>query len=155
MQPQALRGVDRGERRLDIAGKAEIVHVQMQRMAYAGRVHGALHALENLARGEAVFRHHVVEREGPHILLERVDAAGVHAFNADGPRRLQRRADIILHDVRALIVAERRQHERLVAEHGQERLVDDRNVRQFEMGVQRVMWRYGGLDHRGVAHLRV
>ena len=32
MQRQALRGVDRRERRLDIAGKAEIVHVQMQRM---------------------------------------------------------------------------------------------------------------------------
>ncbi len=155
MQPQTLRRVDGGERRLHIAGKAEIVHVQMQRMAYAGRVHGALHALENLARGEAVFRHNVVEREGPDILLEGVHAAGVHAFDADGARRLQRRADIVLHDVEALIVAERGQHERLVAEHGQERLVDDRNVRQFEMGVQRVMRRHGRLDHRGVAHLRI
>ena len=65
MQRQVLGGGDGRERRLDIAGKAKIVAVDMQRMRHAGRVHRPLQRLDDRARLSAVFGHHVVEREGP------------------------------------------------------------------------------------------
>ena len=82
-------------------------------------------------------------------------AAGIRAFDADGACRFERRADIIDDRGVAFIVAKCAQEKVIVAENGQESLIDDRDVREFEMGVQSLMRQDGGFDDRGIAYLRI
>ncbi len=58
----------------------------------------------------------------------------------DGPR------DIVADRAVLLAVAQQAEQEIIIAEHGQRALVDDRNVGEFEMGLQRVMRRDRRLD---------
>ena len=55
----------------------------------------------------------------------------------------------------ARLVAHRSQEIIVIAENAEDRLVDDGNVGELEMGVQRLVWRDGGLDHGGEPHRRI
>ena len=66
-----------------------------------------------------------------------------------------RPGDVVLDHLRRGVVADHRQQEIVIAEDGERRLVDDRDVGELEMGVQRGSGRHRRLDDRGEAHLGV
>ena len=129
--------------------------MDMQRMRDAEPVHRRLQRLDDLARADAVGRHDVVEREGADILLEGGGRTGIDDLDAKRARRADGPGDIVLDHLRRGVVADHRQQEIVIAEDGERRLVDDRDVGEFEMGVQRGARRHGRLDHGGEAHLGV
>ena len=102
MQRQALRRRDGRERGLDVAGDAEIVAMDVQRMRHAELVDGALQRLDDGARGDAVERHDVVERECTHVGLEGDGAAGIDHLDAERARRCQRPGHVVANGGRAL-----------------------------------------------------
>ena len=98
---------------------------------------------------------HVVKGKAAHVVLERRDAAGVDDLDPERPRRLQCPGDVIADRACAVADAHEAEREIVVAENGQDRLVDDRRVGEFEMRVQGVMRRDRRLDHGGEAHFDV
>ena len=72
---QAFGGADRGERRLDIAGNAEIAAMDVQRMGDAELLHGAGERLDDLPRRHVVVDVLLVEIELALVELEGADAA--------------------------------------------------------------------------------
>ena len=101
------------------------------------------------------MRHDVVETRSAHIVLERRGAAGVDDLDPERLRRLQRPGDMVADRAGAGAVAHQGEPEIVVAENGEDRLVDDRRVGELEMRVQGVMRRNRRLDHGGEAHLGV
>ena len=74
------------------------------------------------------------------------------AFDAKAIARRHGRCDVIGHRRRSFALTQQRQQEIVIAEDGQRSFVDDRNVGEFEMGLERLMRHDGGFDHRGEAH---
>ena len=72
---EAFGGAHRGQRRLDIAGDAEIAAVDVQRMGDAELLHRARERLDDLARRHVVVDVLLVEIELALIELECADAA--------------------------------------------------------------------------------
>ena len=95
MQRLAAGRLDRCDRGRDIAWNAEIVAVQMHRMRDFEIADRLLQGLDDLARGETVEGHDVVETKRPHIVFERGRAAGIDAFEAKPVARRKGGADII------------------------------------------------------------
>ena len=155
MQRQVLRRGDRRQRRFEVSRQAEIVAVDMQRMRHAGLVDRLLQRLDDRAACHAVVRNHVVKGKAADVVLERRDAAGVDDLDPKRPRRLQCPGDMIADRACAFARTHEAEHEIVIAENGQDRLVDDRGVGEFEMRVQRMMRRDRRLDHGREAHLRI
>jgi hypothetical protein len=155
MERQAFRRRDGGERGVGAAGEAEIVAMHVQRMRHAELVHRALQRLDDGARGDAVERHHVVEREFTQVGLEGDGAAGVDHLDAERARGRERPGHVVAHRGCAPACAHEAQQVIVVAQHRQGRLVDDRNVGELEVRVQGVVRRHRRLDHGGEAHAGV
>ncbi len=129
----ALRRVDRYKRRRDVSGKPQIARSQMQRVRYPCRRHSTLQPRENLARGNPIFRDLVVQREGPQMLLACTDAARVGAFNSNGAGRGKRGAPRSLRSrFRSRGYEGRSAGSRRYREVSKT-LVDDWDVREFQM----------------------
>jgi hypothetical protein len=152
VQGPARSGLQRGDRRAGIAGDAKIVAVEMQRVGHAERGHRILQRQHDPARRHAVGRHDIVEREGAPVVLEGRRAAGVDAFDAEAAPGREHRGHVVAHEFGALAAAEGVEEEIIVAEDQQDAGVDDRDVGEFQVGMQRGERRYGGLDDGGVAH---
>ncbi len=155
MQRQAFGRLDGGERGFDIPRQAEIVAMQVQRMRHADLVDRALQRLDDLARGDAVERHDVVEREFPRIGLECRRAARIDDLDAERAGSRKRPGHVICEHRRRLVPAQQIEQEIVVAEHRQNRLVDDGNVRELQMRVKRRVGRDRRLDHTGEPHCRI
>ncbi len=155
MERLAARRLDRRDGGFDIAAETEIVRMQMQRMGETEVHHRLLQRLDDRARADIVIGHDIVEREGADIVLERHRRAGIDAFDADAFRDIERRRDIIGNGGGAGPVADHREKKIVIAEHGQDRLVDDRHVGEFEMRMQSVMRHHRRLDDHGEAHRRI
>ena len=124
-------------------------------MRHAELMHRLLQGLDDLPARHAVRGDHVVKGKAAHVVLERGDAARVDDLDPKRPRRLQRPGDMIADRARASRRAQEAEHEIVVAENRQDRLVDDGSVGEFQMRVQRVMRRDRRLDHGREAHLRI
>ena len=124
-------------------------------MRDAKPVDGGLQRLDDLARADAIGRHHIVQREGADVFLEGGRRTGIDHLDAKRPRRGDRPGDIVLDHLRGGVVADHRQQEIVIAENGERRLVDDRDVGEFEMGVKCGSRRHRRLDHRRETHLGV
>ena len=155
MQRQVLRRGDRRERGFEVSGQAKIVAVDMQRMRHAGFVHRLLQRLDDRATRHAVIGNHVVKRKAADVVLERRDAAGVDDLDPKRARRLQCPGDMIAERACAFARTQEAEHEIVIAEDRQNRLVDDRGVGKFEMRVQGVVRRDRRLDHGREAHLGI
>ena len=83
MQRQALGGADRRQRRLDVAGDAEVAAVHVQRMRHAELQQAARQRQDDVARRDAVVDVLLVEIELALVELEGADAAGVHDLHRD------------------------------------------------------------------------
>ena len=140
---------------LEIAGHAQIVAVEMQRMDDAQLVHGARQGGDDAARRDAVVRAGRVQAELAGVELEGADAAGIDGLHRQRLGRLQHPADIVVDRALALVGRHHAQQHVLVAEHDVAALVDERRVRQLGMGVAGVAGDHGRLEGGGVAHLGV
>ncbi len=63
--------------------------------------------------------------------------------------------DIVAHCVAAFVLPQQAEQEIVIAQHRQRRFVDERDVGEFEMRLQRVMGQHRRLDHGGKAHRRI
>src|SRR6516225_7909795 len=124
-------------------------------MRHAKLVHRALQRLYDLSRCDAVMWHDIVKRERAHVGPERHRAAGVDDLDAEPAGCVERPRHVIAHRGGALARVQQAEQKVVITENGQRRLVDDRNVGEFEMRMQRVVRCNRGLDDRGEAHTRV
>ena len=153
---EPLRRLDGGDRRLHIAGDAEIVAVDMRRMGHAEIGDGLLKQFHDGAGGDAVIGHLVIEIEGAGVELEGFGAARVDDLEANRLRMLKRPGHIVFQLVAAGAPAAQ-QLERVVviAENDERRRVDDRDGGELGLRLDGMGRDHRRLDHRGVAHLRI
>ena len=129
--------------------------MDVQGMRNAGLMDRPLQGLDDLTACHPVGGNDVVKRKTADVLLEGSDAAGVDDLDPERSRRLEDPGDVIADRGRAFSGAHEAEHEIVIAENGQDGLVDDRGVGEFEMGMQRMMRRDRRLDHGREAHLRI
>ncbi len=152
---QAFDRVHRRQRRLDVAGHAQVAAVHVQRVRHADVVHGLRQRLQDLPWRDAVVGMRLVEVEHALIELEGRDAARVHHLEPDALGVRDGPGDVVVD--RALVVV-RRQHaqqEVIAAEHRVGALVDNRRIAHLHVGLARVDRQHGRLEARGVTHLGV
>ncbi len=152
---QAFGGAHRGERRLDIAGNAEIAAMDMQRMGDAKLLHGARERLDDLPRRHVVIDVLLVEIELALIELEGADAAGIDDLDGDRLRGVHGPGDVILDRLEVLLGRELAQEIVVGAEHDEGAFVDHRRVAHLHMRLARIGGQHGRLETGGVAHLGV
>ena len=100
---QAFRRADRGQRRLDIAGDAEIAAVNVQRMRDAELLQRARQRQDDLPRRHVVVDVLLVEIELALIELEGADAAGIDHLDGDGLRGVHGPGDVVLDRLEVLL----------------------------------------------------
>src|SRR5215472_13863621 len=127
----------------------------MERMWNFEVLDRALQRLDDLARGEAVEGDHIVEPECPDIVFERRRTACIDAFDPEAIACGKDRCNIIRNRRWTLSVTQQRQQEIVIPEDGENPLVDDWNVRELKMRLERLMRDDCRLDYRGEAHRRV
>ncbi len=152
---QALRRADRVERRLDIAGDAEIAAMDVQRMHDAELFERAREREDDLSRRDVVVDVLLVEIELALVELEGADAAGVHYLYGDRLRCVHGPGDIVLDRREVLLRRELAQEIIIRAQHDECAFVDHRRVAHLHMRLARIGRQHGGLEAGGVAHLGV
>ena len=155
VQAQAFRGADRGERRFDIAGNAEIAAMDVQRMGDAKLLHRAGERLDDLPRRYVVVDVLLVEIELALIELEGADAAGIDHLHGDRLCGMHGPGDIILDRLEVLFRGELPQEIIVGAEHDEGAFVDHRRVAHLHMRLARIGRQHGRLEAGGVAHLGI
>ncbi len=153
---EALRRLYGGDRRLHIAGNAEIVAVDMRRVWHAEIGDRFLQRLHDGAGRDAVIGHLVVEIEGAGVELEGFGAARIDDLETDRLGMLERPGDIVFQLVAAgAPAAEQLERVVVIAEDHEPRHVDDGDRGELGLRLDGVGRDHRRLDHRGVAHLRI
>ena len=155
VERQALRGADGGERRLHVAGHAEIGGMHVQGVGEPKLLHGAREGENDLPRGHVVVDVLLVEIELALIELEGADAAGIDHLDGDGLARVQDPGDIILDRLEIPLGGELAQEEIVAAEHGEGAFVDHRRVAHLHMRLACIGRQHGRLEAGRVTHLGV
>ncbi len=96
MDRQAFGAADGRERRLDVAGNAEVAAVDVQGMGDAELVQSARKRHDDVARRDAVIDVLLVEIELALVELEGADAAGIDDLDGDRLGGVHRPGDIVL-----------------------------------------------------------
>ena len=155
MQGRAFRRLDGRERGLDIAGNAQLVAVDMQRMGDAQLAHRAREGGHDAPRRHAVVGRRNVEAELAAVELEGADAAGVDHLHRHRMGGAHHPGDIVV-DHRLLgAFGQEAQQEIVVAEHDIAALVDHRRVGELGMGVARIARHHRRLEGGGIAELGI
>ncbi len=124
-------------------------------MRNAEPLDGSLQGLDDLARTDAVPGHYVVERKSADVFLERGRSPGIDNLDAKRPRRPDGPTDIVVDHRCRGAVADHRKQKVVIAEDCKRRLVDNRDIGEFEMGVQRASRRHRRFDDRSEPHFGV
>ena len=106
VQRQALGGADGRQRRLHVAGNAEVAAVHVQRMRHAELQEPARQRQQDVAGRDAVVGVLLVEIEFALVELEGADAAGVDDLDRDRLGGVHGPGDVVL-DLREIVLARR------------------------------------------------
>ncbi len=155
MNGKAFRGVDRRQRGLDVAGNAEVVAVDMQRMRHAELVHRSRQRPDDRARRHAVMRHGIVDAERAAIELEGADAAGIDHLDRMGGGRPDHPGDVVVDLALRGATRQPPQQELVIPQHDVGALVEDGDVGHLHMGRARVRRHHRRLEGGGIAHRRI
>ena len=100
-------------------------------------------------------RDFVVERERTQIVLEGRGASRIDHLDTQSMRCGECPGHIVPDRAAAFALVQQVQEKVIIAEDRQRRLVNDRNIGQFEVCLQSLVRQYGRLNHRREAHCRV
>ncbi len=152
VQAGVAGGIHGRQRGFGVARHAEVAAMQVKRMRQAQCLGCRLQGVDDGAGGDLAVRHGVVEAEAAGVGLERSGGARIDRLDPDRSAARQHARRVVGDRRWAFLVGHQAQQVVVVAEHGQDRGVDDRNVGQFQVGLRGDVGGDRGLHDHGVAH---